>query len=66
MTSCQRRNRRISLFIDKQEILDRIGEYYYGSDDTLIEQAVIKKINEPFVIYDGITNILQYDQEFLA
>ncbi|MCS4782940.1 CinA family nicotinamide mononucleotide deamidase-related protein [Staphylococcus aureus] len=40
----------------KQEILDRIGEYYYGSDDTLIEQAVIKKINEPFVIYDGITN----------
>ncbi|QFJ69586.1 competence/damage-inducible protein A [Staphylococcus aureus] len=40
----------------KQEILDRIGEYYYGSDDTLIEQAVIKKIHEPFVIYDGITN----------
>lgn len=31
----------------KQEILDRIGEYYYGSDDTLIEQAVIKKIHEP-------------------
>ncbi len=23
---------------------------------TLIEQAVIKKIHEPFVIYDGITN----------
>ncbi|MDN8737674.1 competence/damage-inducible protein A, partial [Staphylococcus aureus] len=34
----------------------RIGEYYYGSDDTLIEQDVIKKIHEPFVIYDVITN----------
>ncbi|MFH6148504.1 CinA family nicotinamide mononucleotide deamidase-related protein [Staphylococcus aureus] len=41
----------------KQEILDRIGEYYYGSDDTLIEQAVIKKIHEPFVINENFVDI---------
>lgn len=53
-TQKNKHNHWFNLF--KQEILDRIGEYYYGSDDTLIEQAVIKKIHEPFVIYDGITN----------
>ena len=40
----------------KREILDRIGDYYYGSDDITLEEAVISKINETFAIYDGVTN----------
>ncbi|MBO1198967.1 CinA family nicotinamide mononucleotide deamidase-related protein [Staphylococcus simiae] len=40
----------------KKEILERIGEFYYGSDDILLEQAVIQRINTPFAIYDGVTN----------
>ena len=39
-----------------REILDRIGDYYYGSDDITLEEAVISKINETFAIYDGVTN----------
>ncbi|CUT98131.1 Putative competence-damage inducible protein (fragment) [Staphylococcus capitis] len=40
----------------KREILDRIGDYYYGSDDITLEEAVMSKINETFAIYDGVTN----------
>ena len=40
----------------QEEILDRIGDYYYGSDDITLEEAVISKINETFAIYDGVTN----------
>ncbi|EHJ07723.1 CinA family nicotinamide mononucleotide deamidase-related protein [Staphylococcus simiae] len=40
----------------KKEILDRIGEFYYGSDDILLEQAVMQHIKTPFAIYDGVTN----------
>lgn len=40
----------------KNEILERIGEFYYGSDDILLEQAVMQHINSPFAIYDGVTN----------
>nr|WP_263313457.1 CinA family nicotinamide mononucleotide deamidase-related protein [Mammaliicoccus sp. Marseille-Q6498] len=40
----------------KQEILNRIGQYYYGSDDKTMEEAVLELLNEPFVLYDGITD----------
>ncbi|MCJ1656480.1 CinA family nicotinamide mononucleotide deamidase-related protein [Staphylococcus sp. NRL 16/872] len=40
----------------KKEILNRIGEYYYGSDDIVIEQSVMKTMTETFSIYDGVTN----------
>lgn len=46
----------------KEEILDRIGTYYYGSDDTLIEEAVMNVIDQPFAIYDGITNGALYSR----
>ncbi|MGY3481082.1 MULTISPECIES: CinA family nicotinamide mononucleotide deamidase-related protein [Staphylococcus] len=40
----------------KKEILSRIGDYYYGSDDTSIEAAFLKHINQSFAIYDGVTD----------
>ena len=40
----------------KDEILARIGEYYYGSDDILIEEAVSQKLTDSYAIYDGVTN----------
>ncbi|MDG5480046.1 CinA family nicotinamide mononucleotide deamidase-related protein [Staphylococcus xylosus] len=40
----------------KNSIINRIGEYYYGSDDILLEQAVMSLVNEAFAIYDGVTD----------
>lgn len=40
----------------KEEILNRIGSYYYGSDDTTMEEAVFSHIDKPFLVYDGITD----------
>ncbi|MCE3021411.1 CinA family nicotinamide mononucleotide deamidase-related protein [Staphylococcus pasteuri] len=40
----------------KEEVLNRIGEYYYGSDDTTLEAAVMNHMNSTFSIYDGVTN----------
>lgn len=40
----------------KEKILARIGDYYYGSDDIVIEQALMNIINKSFSIYDGVTN----------
>lgn len=40
----------------KQEILTRIGDYYYGSDDIKLEQAVMQKVGHSFAIYDGVTD----------
>ena len=40
----------------KNEVLDRIGDYYYGSDDITLEKSVMSRVNETFAIYDGVTN----------
>jgi competence/damage-inducible protein CinA-like protein len=40
----------------KASILNRIGNYYYGSDDILLEQAFMSLVNETFAIYDGVTD----------
>ncbi|MEX5936696.1 CinA family nicotinamide mononucleotide deamidase-related protein [Mammaliicoccus sciuri] len=40
----------------KTEILNRIGEFYYGSDDLTVEDAVFNELDQPLVIYDGITD----------
>lgn len=40
----------------KQEILNRIGKYYYGSDDTSLVDALFQHLNETFVIYDDVTD----------
>lgn len=46
----------------KEEILRRIGKYYYGSDDLSIEEAVFNELDQPFVIYDGITDGVLYSR----
>lgn len=40
----------------KAEILSRIGEYYYGSDDILLEQSLMSQIRQSFAIYDAVTD----------
>ena len=40
----------------KSEILSRIGKYYYGSDDILLEQSLMDEINQSFAIYDAVTD----------
>lgn len=40
----------------KEEILNRIGLYYYGSDDTTMEEAIFSHTDKPFLVYDGITD----------
>ena len=40
----------------KEKVLNRIGTYYYGSDDIVIEQSVMNAINKTFSVYDGVTN----------
>nr|WP_245337681.1 CinA family nicotinamide mononucleotide deamidase-related protein [Staphylococcus sp. GDY8P45P] len=40
----------------KKEILSRIGDYYYGSDDVSIEAAFLKHMKQSFAIYDGVTD----------
>ncbi|QSF50802.1 CinA family nicotinamide mononucleotide deamidase-related protein [Staphylococcus sp. SB1-57] len=40
----------------KNEILSRIGNYYFGSDDISIEESVMECMDTSFAIYDGVTN----------
>lgn len=40
----------------KKNILERIGEYYYGSDDISLEAAVMNKLQDTLAIYDGVTD----------
>lgn len=40
----------------RTEILNRIGDYYFGSDETTIEQATLEKVLGTFAIYDGVTS----------
>src|SRR5699024_12015595 len=37
----------------KQEILSRIGKYYYGSDDITLEASFMDNMTQSFAIYDG-------------
>ncbi|WP_323702527.1 CinA family nicotinamide mononucleotide deamidase-related protein [Mammaliicoccus sp. Dog046] len=46
----------------KEEILNRIGKFYYGSDDLTLEEAVFNYVDQPFVIYDGITDGVLYSR----
>lgn len=53
----------------KTEILNRIGDFYYGSDDIKLEQALMQNIERKFAIYDGVTDgdlysrLKDFDQE---
>ncbi len=40
----------------RDEILNRIGTYYFGSDEVSIEESVINSAKQNFAIYDGVTN----------
>lgn len=40
----------------REAILNRIGNYYFGSDDITIEQAALEKVPGTFAIYDGVTS----------
>lgn len=40
----------------KQEILKRIGLYYYGSDDMTPERAVLQLQHQTFTVYDQVTD----------
>lgn len=46
----------------KEEILARIGQFYYGSDDVLLEQSVMEQINSTISIYDGVTDGAIYNR----
>lgn len=39
----------------KQTILERVGQYYYGSDNITPEAAVLQHQSQTVAIYDGIT-----------
>ncbi|MDU3103569.1 MAG: molybdopterin-binding protein, partial [Staphylococcus epidermidis] len=40
----------------RDEILNRVGTYYFGSDEVNIEESVINSAKQNFAIYDGVTN----------
>ena len=40
----------------RDEILNRIGTYYFGSNEVSIEESVINSAKQNFAIYDGVTN----------
>lgn len=46
----------------KEEFLARIGQFYYGSDDVLLEQSVMEQINSTISIYDGVTDGAIYNR----
>ncbi|BCU52177.1 CinA family nicotinamide mononucleotide deamidase-related protein [Staphylococcus auricularis] len=46
----------------KQQILERIGDYYYGSDDIVLEQAVMQQLDQSMVLYDGVTDGALYSR----
>ncbi|PHK48987.1 CinA family nicotinamide mononucleotide deamidase-related protein [Staphylococcus edaphicus] len=46
----------------KAQILERIGNYYYGSDEIVLEQALMNHINKTFAIYDGVTDGILYSR----
>lgn len=46
----------------KAQILQRIGQYYYASDDVLLEQAVMENVSHTFAVYDGVTEGILYSR----
>ena len=46
----------------KDEILSRMGRYYYGSNDTTPERAVMALQKKSFAIYDQVTEGLLYSR----
>lgn len=46
----------------KQEILSRIGKYYYGSDDITLEASFMDNMTQSFAIYDGVTDGILYSR----
>lgn len=39
----------------KNEILKRVGQYYYGSNDTTLEARVLAETKQSVALYDGVT-----------
>ncbi|PTF54526.1 competence/damage-inducible protein A, partial [Staphylococcus cohnii] len=37
----------------KQEILNRLGDYYYGSNEITLAEAFMQQITHSFALYDG-------------
>ncbi|CAM3057228.1 CinA family nicotinamide mononucleotide deamidase-related protein [Staphylococcus argensis] len=46
----------------KDEILSRIGQYYYGSDEVELEEAVMQQLNGTVALYDGVTDGMLYSR----
>ncbi|MBH9579913.1 CinA family nicotinamide mononucleotide deamidase-related protein [Staphylococcus felis] len=46
----------------KEEILNRVGRYYYGLNDTTPERAVMNRQKHSIAIYDGVTQGLLYSR----
>lgn len=46
----------------KQEILNRLGDYYYGSNEITLAEAFMQQITHSFALYDGVTEGLLYSQ----
>ncbi|MBI5974926.1 CinA family nicotinamide mononucleotide deamidase-related protein [Staphylococcus canis] len=46
----------------KNEILRRVGTYYYGSNDTTPERAVMDHQKNPIALYDGVTQGYLYSR----
>ena len=44
----------LSLF--EMKFLNRIGTYYFSSDEVSIEESVINSAKQNFAIYDSVTN----------
>ncbi|MDO5375585.1 MAG: CinA family nicotinamide mononucleotide deamidase-related protein [Staphylococcus rostri] len=40
----------------KAQILERVGDYYYGSDDVTPEQAVMNRQSASVAVYDAVTD----------
>ena len=46
----------------KQEILSRLGAYYYGSNEITLAEAFMQEMTQPFALYDGVTDGLLYSR----
>lgn len=46
----------------KQEILRRLGAYYYGSNKITLAEAFMQEMTQSFALYDGVTDGLLYSR----
>ena len=44
------------------KILNRLGDYYYGSNEITLAEAFMQQITHSFALYDGVTEGLLYSQ----